>query len=287
MATRKCYAGAVAALLLELSSVTARNAGAAPANLPASAPVARSGLDAVAARVAALERRLTALETRVTNDEAAVQPYSADAGSNGVSTSADARLASLEARVRALESAGGKSAKSGKIGTRVTAPFEVVDSHGTVIMDVEGNDFTGPNLGFGVRIAGLNGQSIALGATPSGLTGLLVYGNDSAAVPTVGIGIRADRTGIVGVGRAGKAWAASLHSTASGEGEAEFSNAHGTVVASIGVLPAAGTGHAVFSGAGGNWLLKVGARGTRGDMVLRGDQHAFVLWDALVLGLVK
>jgi hypothetical protein len=53
--------------------------------------------------------------------------------SAGSSKADEARLASLEAEARALEVSSDKSAKGVGTGTRVSAPFEVIDSHGLVI----------------------------------------------------------------------------------------------------------------------------------------------------------
>jgi BMFP domain-containing protein YqiC len=275
--------GAAVVLLLEASLGAAQDLSAVPASPPRPVPAApaQSALDALATRVAALEQRLTALETRVSNDEAAVQ-VSSTGDDGGLSKATATRLASLEARVRALEAAAGKSAKSGEAATRVTAPFEVVDSHGIVIMSVEGNDLAGKDLASGVRIAGLNGQWISLGPNADGLLGIHVYGAESTGSARVALGIHADGSG--GLRIANQAhFTVWLNSTASGEGEAQFANASGKVVASIGAFPTTGAGHAVFSNAAGDWLLKLGADGARGDALLRGDGNAFDLWDSLVL----
>lgn len=285
---RRILIGLTAGCLATVSA--AQNPGAVVASPPkrAQPAPAPSTFNALAARIAAIEQRLTALETRVTNDEAAVQPYSADDSNPGASQSDKAQLAALKARVDELAAEVARSAQGNDIGSRVTAPFEVVDGKGRLIMRVQGGDSGGNGLKSGVYVSGANSQWISLGTNDSDVTGIRFYAGeigDSRNVKAA-MGLQPDGNGALLLSSK-EGLAVRLRAYASGEGEAQFLNRGGSVVAAIGGNPDTGTGHAVFSGSDGDWLLKLGANGTHGDAAIRGDGHAFLLWDALVLGLVK
>lgn len=232
-------------------------------------------------RVGNIEQRLTKLEQRVTNDEiGSIKKASSPGEAPGPSKSMENRLAALEKAVSQLETSG-KSTQ--KVGTRVTAPFEVTDSKGVVIMSVEGSELEKGNEAFGLKVAGLNGNYVQIGTNAAGFSGVRVYASDSAKNATVAMGVRPDGSG--GVGVAGKnGFIAQMTDNKSGGGELQLSNSSGQIVSVIGANPANNEGHAVFTDAGGAPLVKIGAAGTHGDVLLGGPDKALAVWEMTLTG---
>lgn len=238
----------------------------------------------LAARVRDLELRLAALEKRLAYDGGAAQSPPDD-GKTGLTQSDEQRLATIEANIKRLL-AEMPSGNKGSIGSRVTDPFEVVDSHGIVIMAVEGGDYTSDDLRFGVKIAGLNGTYMQLGSNVEGLTGLRVYGGGASGnKPMVALGLNNAGAAAMSIltvqGPVIKLLANAEHG-----GSASFYNAKGDIVTELGSNPKNGQGHALFANAAGNNLLVLGATTDHGDIQLIGAGKAFDLWSSLILGMI-
>ena len=200
-----------------------------------------------------------------------------------------AKVSALEAQINSSQKKQNDSDKSqsGYVAhpNRVTAPFQVVDSAGNVIVDVEAGTTNGTFRG--LRAYAMNGSFAQLGnRDPSFYANVSVHAPHDDK-PKVAIGIRADNgLPVVSIiGSDGKA-TAEMTQNSSG-GEMHFYNLSGQLTTIIGTNSGNGEGHAVFADANQNPLLIMGAAGDHGDVILGDGKKSIPIWEMALTGFLR
>lgn len=192
----------------------------------------------------------------------------------------EARLTALEARVRSLESAPKNPSANTKVGNRVTAPFQVVDSSGKTILDVE----AGADTFRGLRVYSQNQSFAQIGThAETGYANVSVHlpGHDDSRVV---MGMYKDGRPVIGILN-DSGIATTEITEENGGGDVRFANSGGLVTALVGNNPKNDEGHANFYSAAGNPMAEIGAAGNHGDVLLgsAGGKEVWV-WEMTLTG---
>jgi hypothetical protein len=157
-----------------------------------------------------------------------------------------------------------------------------------------------------LQVDGSTGTAI-IGAPSSKSFGLRLYPSGGTASPNAGIIEDGKDSVSIGVGQNGK-WLASIEKKAGtgiigvldgagqkylsaitnyegGGGALQISNSSGQIVSLVDANPTNNQGRAVFTDAGGEPMVKIGAAGSHGDVLLGGNGKGLDLWTHMLTGL--
>jgi hypothetical protein len=142
-----------------------------------------------------------------------------------------------------------------------------------------------PGKDFGVRLYAAGGNTATVAMSESGQSAIVAIGLHGTAK----VVMRADSTaGRIGVlDDSGQKYLSNLTTHGNSGGDLELANASGQIVAFMDANPNNNEGRAAFANAGGEPLVRIGAAGPHGDVLLSGPNKTVPVWEMALTGMMR
>ncbi len=269
----------VAALQQEVGEIEEELGGAPPAR-PASTPATAATLKAPFRVVDQAGRPIFTVESL----QEGVRVYGADHSSVGIGSTAQNSGLLIQALGADGAGAAGIRVYSPNSGTPVAGMSAASGAGRLWANSGQGSALIGaPAAGpFGVRVYGADAKTAVAGLVAD------AQGNGSLSVnqggkARISLGVR-NGSGFVGVlDDAGQTYLAVLTNHSGGGGAVQLANPSGQIVAFMDANPTNNQGRAAFTDSGGQPLVRIGAAGSHGDVLIGGADKVFDLWTRMIL----